>query len=40
MLTHIGLGGAMANAIALTNEYIRRRLRATGVMITFCALSL
>ncbi|HYM02385.1 MAG TPA: MFS transporter [Stellaceae bacterium] len=33
LLTGIGLGGAMPNAIALTSEYAPRRLRTTFVMV-------
>ena len=39
-ITGLGLGGAMPNAIALTNEYAPRRIRATAVMIMFCGFSL
>lgn len=40
LLTGIGLGGAMPNAIALTTEYAPRRVRATTVMMMFCGFSL
>jgi AAHS family 4-hydroxybenzoate transporter-like MFS transporter len=39
LITGFGLGGAMPNAIALTSEYMPRRLRATGVMLMFCGFS-
>jgi len=35
LITGLGLGGTMPNAIALTAEYMPRRIRATGVMIMF-----
>jgi AAHS family 4-hydroxybenzoate transporter-like MFS transporter len=34
-ITGLGLGGTMPNAIALTAEYMPKRIRATGVMIMF-----
>jgi AAHS family 4-hydroxybenzoate transporter-like MFS transporter len=40
VLTGIGMGGAMPNAIALTSEYMPRRTRATGVMMMMCGFSL
>jgi AAHS family 4-hydroxybenzoate transporter-like MFS transporter len=39
LLTGLGLGGAMPNAIALTSEFNPRRRRATMVMIMFCGFS-
>jgi MFS transporter, AAHS family, 4-hydroxybenzoate transporter len=39
LLTGLGLGGAMPNAIALTSEINPRRRRATMVMIMFCGFS-
>jgi AAHS family 4-hydroxybenzoate transporter-like MFS transporter len=39
LLTGLGLGGAMPNAIALTAEYNPHRRRATMVMIMFCGFS-
>jgi MFS transporter, AAHS family, 4-hydroxybenzoate transporter len=39
LLTGIGLGGAMPNTIALTSEYMPKRLRATAVMTMFCGFS-
>jgi len=38
--TGLGLGGAMPNAIALTSEYMPKRLRATAVTIMFSGFSL
>ena len=38
-LTGLGLGGAVANAIAMTSEFNPRRRRATMVMIMFCGFS-
>ena len=35
LITGFGLGGTLPNAIALTAEYMPRRLRATGVMLMF-----
>jgi len=40
LLTGVGLGGAMPNAIALTSEYSPHRRRAVMVMIMFCGFSL
>jgi AAHS family 4-hydroxybenzoate transporter-like MFS transporter len=40
VLTGIGMGGAMPNAIALTSEYMPQRTRATGVMMMMCGFSL
>ena len=40
LATGLGLGGAMPNAVALTSEYMPKRLRATSVMIMFCGFSL
>jgi len=40
LLTGLGLGGAMPNAIALTSEYSPSRRRAMMVMIMFCGFSL
>jgi AAHS family 4-hydroxybenzoate transporter-like MFS transporter len=40
LLTGIGLGGAMPNLIALTNEYAPARLKATLVMVMFCGFPL
>jgi AAHS family 4-hydroxybenzoate transporter-like MFS transporter len=40
LLTGIGLGGAMPNLIALTNEYAPSRLKATLVMVMFCGFPL
>ncbi len=39
LLTGIGIGGAMPNTIALTSEYMPKRLRATAVMTMFCGFS-
>ncbi|HJT87615.1 MAG TPA: MFS transporter [Bryobacteraceae bacterium] len=39
-ITGFGLGGTMPNAIALTAEYMPRRLRATGVMVMFTGFSI
>src|SRR3981081_709235 len=38
-LTGLGLGGAMAHAVAMTSEFNPRRRRATMVMIMFCGFS-
>lgn len=35
LITGFGLGGTLPNAIALTSEYMPRRLRATGVLMMF-----
>jgi AAHS family 4-hydroxybenzoate transporter-like MFS transporter len=40
LLTGFGLGGTLPNAIALTAEYMPRRLRATGVMIMFSGFAI
>lgn len=40
VLTGIGLGGAMPNIIALTNEYAPVRLKATLVTVMFCGFPL
>lgn len=40
LLTGIGLGGAMPNLIAVTNEYAPDRLKATLVTIMFCGFPL
>jgi MFS transporter, AAHS family, 4-hydroxybenzoate transporter len=40
LLTGLGLGGAMPNAIALTSEFSPRRRRATMVMIMFVGFSI
>ena len=40
LLTGLGLGGAMPNAIALTGEYTPRRARATGIMMMFVGFTL
>jgi AAHS family 4-hydroxybenzoate transporter-like MFS transporter len=40
LLTGLGLGGAMPNAIALTSEYSPQRSRATMVMVMFIGFSL
>jgi AAHS family 4-hydroxybenzoate transporter-like MFS transporter len=40
LLTGLGLGCVMPNAIALTSEYAPERARATAVMIMFCGFSL
>jgi MFS transporter, AAHS family, 4-hydroxybenzoate transporter len=40
LLTGLGLGGAMPNAIALTAEYTPKRLRATGIMTMFVGFTL
>jgi AAHS family 4-hydroxybenzoate transporter-like MFS transporter len=40
LLTGLGLGGAMPNAIALTSEYSPQRSRATMVMLMFIGFSL
>jgi MFS transporter, AAHS family, 4-hydroxybenzoate transporter len=36
LITGLGLGGTLPNAISLTSEYMPRRLRATGVTLMFC----
>ena len=40
LLTGLGMGGAMPNAIALTSEYMPSRLRATAVTAMMCGFSL
>src|SRR5579872_2921783 len=40
LITGLGLGGAMPNAIALTAEYAPKRLRATAVTAIFCGFSI
>jgi len=40
LITGFGLGGTMPNAIALTAEYMPRRIRATGVMIMFTGFTI
>jgi len=40
LITGFGLGGTMPNAIALTAEYMPRRIRATGIMIMFTGFSI
>ncbi len=40
LVTGLGLGGAMPNAVALTSEYMPKRLRATAVMILFFGFSM
>jgi len=40
VLTGLGLGGAMPNAIALTSEYMPRRRRGTAVTTMMCGFSL
>ena len=40
VLTGIGMGGAMPNAIALTSEYMPGRRRSTAVATMFCGFSL
>jgi MFS transporter, AAHS family, 4-hydroxybenzoate transporter len=40
LLTGLGLGGAMPNAIALTSEFMPRRLRATAVTTMFAGFSI
>jgi MFS transporter, AAHS family, 4-hydroxybenzoate transporter len=40
LLTGFGLGGAMPNTIALTSEYMPKRLRSTAVMTMFCGFSI
>jgi AAHS family 4-hydroxybenzoate transporter-like MFS transporter len=40
LLTGLGLGCVMPNAIALTSEYAPERVRSTAVMIMFCGFSL
>ncbi len=40
LVTGFGMGGAMPNAIALTAEYMPRRIRARAVTTMFCGFSL
>jgi AAHS family 4-hydroxybenzoate transporter-like MFS transporter len=40
LLTGFGMGGAMPNTIALTAEYVPRRVRASAVMTMFCGFSI
>jgi AAHS family 4-hydroxybenzoate transporter-like MFS transporter len=40
LLTGIGLGGALPNLIALTNEYVPNRLKSTLVMLMYCGFPL
>jgi AAHS family 4-hydroxybenzoate transporter-like MFS transporter len=40
LITGFGMGGAMPNAIALTAEYMPRRIRAMAVTTMFCGFSL
>jgi AAHS family 4-hydroxybenzoate transporter-like MFS transporter len=40
LLTGLGMGGAMPNAIALTAEYMPKRARATAVTTMFCGFSI
>jgi AAHS family 4-hydroxybenzoate transporter-like MFS transporter len=40
LLTGLGLGCVMPNAIALTSEFAPERLRSTAVMVMFCGFSL
>jgi AAHS family 4-hydroxybenzoate transporter-like MFS transporter len=40
LLTGLGLGCVMPNAIALTSEYAPARVRSTAVMVMFCGFSL
>jgi AAHS family 4-hydroxybenzoate transporter-like MFS transporter len=40
LLTGLGLGCVMPNAIALTSEFAPERVRATAVMVMFCGFSL
>ena len=40
LLTGLGLGGAMPNAIAITADLAPRRMRSTIVMIMFCGFSI
>jgi AAHS family 4-hydroxybenzoate transporter-like MFS transporter len=40
VLTGLGMGGAMPNAIALTSEYMPKRRRATAVTAMICGFSL
>jgi MFS transporter, AAHS family, 4-hydroxybenzoate transporter len=40
LLTGLGLGGALPNAVALVGEYTPKRRRATMITITFCGFSI
>lgn len=40
LITGFGLGGAMPNAVALTSEFMPRRLRATAVTVMFVGFSI
>ena len=40
VLTGLGMGGAMPNAIALTSEYMPEKFRATSVTLMMCGFSL
>ena len=40
LITGLGMGGAMPNAIALTAEYMPKRSRATAVTTMFCGFSI
>ena len=40
LITGFGLGGAMPNAVALTSEFMPRRLRATAVTLMFVGFSI
>lgn len=40
LVTGFGMGGAMPNTIALTAEYMPKRVRASAVMIMFCGFSI
>jgi MFS transporter, AAHS family, 4-hydroxybenzoate transporter len=40
LLTGLGLGGALPNAVALVSEYAPKRRRATMITITFCGFSI
>src|SRR5262245_18701952 len=40
VFTGLGMGGAMPNTIALTSEYMPKRVRHTAVMTMFCGFSL
>src|SRR5262249_16739402 len=40
LITGLGMGGAMPNAIALTAEFMPQRARASAITIMFCGFSL
>jgi len=40
LITGFGLGGTLPNAIAVTSEFMPKRLRATGVMLMFSGFSI